>query len=547
MSKRTIILLNEKNGWVAGGQDGASPQLQEWSALPMGDDKTVEALVDSISEAINHDRLPRRRVVLILGPSYLEYRPFQVPPVDARELPAIAQMLARTQLTQASDESAVDFVPMPNSSTQGTPQAFIGATTQKARLLIETLEERGIQLDRILPRTTTLGLLHNDPSDRQFWINVLPHEIDVFVAGLEQLLLVRSSIIPAEGPAREKSIRREVTRTLAVLAAEYGTTSHRRIEVAGPESDRAAVKSAFDPDAESEGGQCHDLLSESIGQVSVDVPSEDLGMVIAALAALAEKHAPLLDFANPTQPPKDSEATRKMVLVGATIATAVICLIGLAWLNLRSLDNQLATLQDSVAAMEVSEPTNQQVISDVGRINAFLTSDVGALEILESFSEKLPYGDKFRVHKLTVGVDQRARSAGGDGMEVVLDSRVAADGMNLYREALNQLETWQIEPDPRQSPGIAKESEYYEEGVSERLQYLPSFMDRYDQFANVVYAATQAEQGTSEDVPAEASSEGSTESEAGDGPLPDDSGSEQPGEEGRISTSIDRESETVSQ
>lgn len=482
MTKRTLILLNEKSGWIAGGQDGSSPELQEWAALADSAQDTIQTLAQAVVDKIAELRLPRKQIILILGPSYLEYRPFQVPPVDNRELPQIVQMLARTQFTQTTDESVVDFVSMPASSTQGASQAFVGATTQRTNLLLDELRERGLQIQRILPRTTTLGLLHNDPSDRQFWINVQANEMDVFVAGLEQLLLVRSSILPT-GPARDKTIRREVTRTLAVLAAEYGTSIHKRIEVAGSEADRAVVIESFNEEAPN----CHALLAGSIGQLSVDVPVQDLGTATTAMAALAEKHAALLDFANPTQPPKDSVIMRNVLIAGACVAAVVLMLLGFAWINLQRLDSQIAEVQAKVDRLEDEEVNNQAIIDNVGRINQFLMGDVDALAVLERLSQDMPYGDQFRVQKIAV-----KPQANGERHAVDLVSQISDTGVS-YREILNKLEDWEANKAPTIDPKLAAESDFYQKTVQEIISYTPRFDRRYEPLAEVVYAAMDAE------------------------------------------------------
>lgn len=511
MSKRTIVLLNEKSGWVAGGQDGGAPELQEWLPLDLSEAATVEMLADSIVKKMTEARLPKRNIILVLGPSYLEYRPFQVPPVETKELPAITQMLARNQLTQTGENSIVDFVSMPNSATQqGANQAFVGATTQRTNALLDALKESGVSCSRILPRPTALGLLHNDPSDRQFWISVFPGEVDVFVAGLEQLLLVRSSILPAEGEARAKTLRREVSRTLAVLNAEYGQSSHHRIEVAGQLSDCEVVQTVF---AETE-AECHTLQAGQIGKVG-DIPVTDQAAAVLAMAVLSEKHPALLDFANPTQPPKDFATRRKMILVGAAVATAALCLVFLGFLRLNKLDSQIAALELEIETLAQSEEMNNQTISDVGKINQFVTMDANPLELLSELSQQFPYGDEIRLKKLQVGVGRRNDDS--EGYSVQLDSVVAGQGLERYREALKSSDRWETEPDPTADLTVAEKSKIYNRGINENLTYFPDFFQRYEGLENVYFSQLEDVDSASEQSAEAADGDEQETDEAADG------------------------------
>ena len=485
MSKVTFILLNHRSAWVGGGESGDRPVLKSLQRIELAEAMTVEEQVAELLGAIQQQRLQKKAVVLVLGPQHAEYRPFQVPPVGPTELPTIVENLASTQMTKIGEGSIIDFVAMPKATSATSDTVLVTATSFHTNLLLDELKAKGVTFERILPRVVLPNLLRDSSgSESQVMINVLGTEIDFVATQADRLVMVRSSVIGAEGEERTKLIGRETARSLAVLAAEFGRLDKMDIAVAGRPEDTNTVANLL---------QEMDLTTKTVTPVdfgSVPTPFEaSQGQyALLALAALRLDRRPLLDFANPTRPPKDDTWKRKLVLGIALAATVVLGLIGWAWLEIRKLDQQLADVEFDVQNLETEEPSNNLTIARIGMINRFVTMDVDPLTLLDSLSTHLPHGDEMRVQgfKLNVG-----RVSTEESFPVTITSRLSDERLaEEYKPTLQSETPWELDPNTKLSN---VKSQYYTKQAVDLLTVTPDFELAYERLLDAILGADPSE------------------------------------------------------
>lgn len=478
MSKTTFVLLNNRTAWVGAGESGARPTLKSLMKIDLASLTTVEEQAAVIVEAINKERLPKKSIVLVVGPQQTEYRPFQVPPVDAAELPTIVANLATTQMTKIDDDSIVDFVAMP-TMTAGGQTVLVTATSFQTNLLLAELKNKGLGFDRIVPRLVVPNLLRDSAgADVQVLVHVLGSEIDFVATQATQVVMVRSSVIPTQGEDRSKLIARETSRSLAVLAAEFGRIDKMDLGVVAAKEDAVAVTGAM---------TAQDLTARIIsptdfGTLPLGCDPNNEVYASMALAALRLDRKPLLDFANPTQPPKDDTFKRKIYLSIALAATILLGLIGLGWLEIRNLDSKLADLQADLDAMKVAEATDSQTINRVQTINQFVKMDVAPLHLLEKLSQQLPHGDQLRVQSLKISDGLiKSETAYPVEMAVNLKSKEIAE---VYKTKLQSNVEWKMDPvsDVKSKTG----SQHYATTLTEKLEVTPDFVSVYDRLVAAV-------------------------------------------------------------
>jgi hypothetical protein len=490
MSKTTFILLNHRTAWVGAGESGTQPVLKSLQKIDLASLTTVEEQAAAICEALSQERLAKKSVVLVLGPQQTEYRPFQVPAVGAAELPIIVANLAATQMTKVDDDSIIDFVAMPvmNSGSNGNAGAtsvLVMATSFQTNLLLSELKTKGLTFARILPRLIVPNLLRDSAgSDVQVMVHVLGSEIDFVATQAKQVVMVRSSVIPAEGDDRGKLIARETSRSLAVLSAEFGRTEKMNLGVIASTDDAAAVTGAIA--AQDLTG--HKLAAVDFGTLPAGFDSQNEAYATLALAALRLDRKPLLDLANPTRPPQDNAWKRKLYLSAMLAATVLLGLLGLAWLEIRKLDQQLADLQADVDNRKVAEVSDKQTINRVGAINQFVAMDVAPLPLLETLSQQLPYGEEMRVQSLKLNV---GRLASEESFPVVMTTRLkSADLAEVYKPKLQTNPEWAFNPAPQLTD---KASKYYTKTAIDTITVKPDFETVYERLANAVLGAQPQE------------------------------------------------------
>jgi hypothetical protein len=491
MSKTTFILLNHRTAWVGAGESGARPSLKTMHKIDLASLTTVEEQAAAIGEALAQERLPKKSVVLVVGPQQTEYRPFQVPPVGPAELPTIVANLAATQMTKIDDDSIIDFVAMPvmnsgSHANSGAATVLVMATSFQTNLLLSELKNKGLTFARILPRLIVPNLLRDAAgADVQVMIHVLGSEIDFVATQAKQVVMVRSSVIPAEGEDRVKLIARETSRSLAVLSAEFGRTEKMDLSVIASSDDAAAVNGAIA--AQDLTGK--KVAAEDFGTLPAAMDLKNEAYATLAMAALRLDRQPLLDLANPTRPPRDHALKRKMYLAAALVATIVLGLVGLAWLEIRKLDRQLADMQADVETMKVSEVSDKQTIERVESINRFVAMDVAPIPLLEKLSEQLPYGDEMRVQSLKLNV---GRIANEESFPVIATTRLKTDKLaEVYKPKLQTNLGWVFDPAPKLND---QPSKYYTKTAVDSITVKPDFAAVYDSLANAVLAAKRQEE-----------------------------------------------------
>ena len=493
MSKSTFILLNNRSAWVGVGESGERPQLKSLQRIDLSDLTTVEEQAAALTEALSQQRLSRKGVLLVLGPQFAEYRPFQVPPAGPAELPTIVANLASTQMTKIGENSIIDFASIPLSSSGAGTTVFVSATSFNTQLLLDELRSKGLTCDRIVPRVVLPGMLADAGSTAlQVMIYVMGSEIDFVATQGPQLVMVHSSVLPIEGDQRASLIARETTRSLAVLEAEYGRAERMPILVAATDIDRQSVEQA----AAAREHQVVAVAADQYGSVSESATGEYQSYQLLAMAALRTNRKPLIDFANPTQAPKDHSIRRKAVLVAALATTFVLGLVGIGWLNLSKLDRQLRDLEDDVANLEVAEPTNTATLSRIGLVNDFVRMDVRSLQVWDQLTSQLPAGEEVRLQSMKFNV---GRVGANEAIPVSITARVADRSLvEKVRPTLQGNEGWELEATSNISK-VAK-SEYYNHSVQENLAITPDFEAIYEQLARAIDAASEgsAEQETAE-------------------------------------------------
>jgi hypothetical protein len=257
------------------------------------------------------------------------------------------------------------------------------------------------------------------------------------------------------------------------------------------------------------------VVAADFGSLPAELGPSSGSYALMALAALRTDRRPLLDFANPTQPPTDDAAKRRRILLAALAATLLIGLLGLGWLEIRRLDQQLAQLQAEVSTLESEEPANTMTINRVGMINDFLLMDVEPLSILEQLSQQLPYGDQLRVQSLKVNVGRMAQVG---SFPVTMTSRLIDEDLaEDYKPTLHAHPLWTFDPVTKLT---SISSKHYRSQAVDVFTVAPDFEVIYDRLANAIWKDQDSGEATSAALPPTSGTDGDPATTATADPAP---------------------------
>ena len=123
------------------------------------------------------------------------------------------------------------------------------------------------------------------------------------------------------------------------------------------------------------------------------VSSAGSGYCAGLLGAVADEAAgrpPAFDFLHPRKASKPPGRRKTYVSAGLAVAVVVLAVIGLNWLQTSRLEADIRKVKQEMAALEGDLKKAEKIVSDAGRVDAWLKSEVVWLEELDWLSQRFP-------------------------------------------------------------------------------------------------------------------------------------------------------------
>jgi Tfp pilus assembly PilM family ATPase len=445
MSKFLALEWDEHEVRVAiASQRGASAVLERAFAapLPPAVDKPHEATTvgNVLREALASESLRKIETLAVVGRTSIELKEMSLPPAPDDELPDMVRFQALRDFTQMSDDTPLDFIPLPGEDAEHKTVLAAAISNELLGEIRSTCEQAGLTLNHLVLRPCASASLlqrhHPAAGQVRMFVDLLGDEVDLTVIDQDTPLLMRTTRLPGDASQPEycRPLFLEIRRTIASVQNKLHGRRVEKIWLCGDGPSQQTlsdmVKSEldlptelFDPFArfEQAGGMRDQLPAHHSRFAPV------LGLL--ADAATGSRHA--IDFLDPRRRPVPKTRRREIAIATVCASALLLMFIGWTWWRLRTMDNEIAALTQRANKNKAELAKNKQAVKDAEELNKWLAGDVPWLDVLYRLSKDGPKAEVAMLTGLKADVDSKG------GVKMALD--VFATGSTKFGQELRTI------------------------------------------------------------------------------------------------------------
>jgi Tfp pilus assembly PilM family ATPase len=401
-------------------QRGATAVLERAFAVPLpppADDKPHDAASVGrvLREALASESVRKIETLAVVGRTSIELKEMSLPPAPDDELPDMVRFQALRDFTQMSDDTPLDFIPLPGHDAEHRSVLAAAISNELLAEIKSTCEQAGLTLTHLVLRPCAAASLlqrHHPAADQvRMFVDLLGDEVDLTVLDQDTPLLMRTTRLPGDASQPEfcRPLFLEIRRTIAAVQNKLHGRKVAKIWLCGdgPSQQTLAemVKSEldlptelFDPFAafEQSGGLRQRLPEHHSRFAPV------LGLL--AGAAAGDRHA--IDFLDPRRRPVAKTRRRELAIGAACAAALVLMFVGWTWWRLRTLDNEIAALNQERSKLDAHIKKNVKTEKDAEELDRWLAGDVPWLDVLHRLSQRGPKSEDVMLTALKADVDK---------------------------------------------------------------------------------------------------------------------------------------------
>ncbi len=379
------------------------------SAIDSGEGEPGEraaAIGQWLRDELARHKWTRTETLVGLDRATLEMLHLALPPATDDELPELVRNQAIRESSAVTEDSLLDFVPLPDDSGNRTVTAM-ALSHEMLDEIRATCTAAGVTPKRMVVRpyaATSLVTRMTDPAEGIcLLISRFAEEVDLTVVDQGNVIYWRTVQLPSgtDDDAVTDALLVELRRTLMVVQNQTDGAPIGRICILGDQQTH------------------HDLVDKISDQLAVaphlvepfrgveafsgEVP-ENSGRYAALLGMLldeAEKRPPAVDFLHPRQKPAPP-SRRRLAVAGAALLAVVLLSVGYTvWDKFAALDTdrQLLAQRSEQLGLLVKKAAKQQLV--VQAVRNWKSSDVVLLDELRDLSLRLPKSQDMVVLKFS--------------------------------------------------------------------------------------------------------------------------------------------------
>lgn len=370
---------------------------------------------------------PGRAATLVgIDRPLVELMEFTVPSVPEAELPQMVLNLAIRESAAVTDESAIDFISVPNNMGDGHQVTAVALSPDELQKLQSTCEAAKLSPQRMLLRAyATAGLLSAEVGNmprRCMLVNCLGDDADLTVVESGHVSFSRTVKLSNQDDqdATNRRLVQEIRRTMMVAPHSQTDAVIEAIYVLGRDDENRNLLnmareefSTIEDEASDESIRVESLDVFAAVGAADDIVTHDSGRFGPLLGMLwTESHAGehTFDFLNPRKPPEPPNRRRMMAIVGSLVATAAIFLGYTTWSDLAEATSENDKLAAELSKMKSNSKKIKEQKAIAAAIAGWESRGVNWLEELQTFSEKFPSARDAMVLRMSL---TPSRSGGG--------------------------------------------------------------------------------------------------------------------------------------
>ena len=354
--------------------------------------------------------------LIAVGRASIEMRMLSLPPSPEEDLPDMVAFQAMRQFATIGEDWPLDFIPVETRDDGGhnvlaaaiAPELVkqIEETCKACHLTPERLVLRPFAAASLLRRRTSL-----DSTSCLMMIDLLTDEADLTVLINGRVSFTRTVRLPAHGDGSAAMLS-ELRRTIAAAQNQLRGQRVEQVLLFGDGADHATLKSLIESQL-----SLKVLLADPFDDLSLSRELRDrrpqhpgrfaplLGMLLDEASGQGQS----IDFLHPRKRPVPPNTRRRKLLLGATAGVLLVALLVLFFGRIRSLDNEIATLQQTSKDLETAVEKANLRQSQAAEVDRFEAGDVTWLDELRELSTEFPPAEQAIVTQLSL----RAASPGG--------------------------------------------------------------------------------------------------------------------------------------
>jgi Tfp pilus assembly PilM family ATPase len=430
MSKYLALEWDEHEIRVAiASQRGATAVLERAFAAPLpppAEDKPHDAasIAAVLRQALAGESLRKIETLAVVGRTSIELKEMSLPPAPDDELPDMVRFQALRDFTQMSDDTPLDFIPLPGEDAEHKTVLAAAISNELLGEIRATCEQAGLALNHLVlrPCASASLLQRHHPAEGQvrMFVDLLGDEVDLTVIDQDTPLLMRTTRLPGDASQPEycRPLFLEIRRTIASVQNKLHGRRVEKIWLCGDGPSQKTlsemVKSEldlptelFDPFAEFE--QAGGLRDRLPAHHSRFAPV--LGLL--ADAAAGSRHA--IDFLDPRRRPVPKTRRREIAIAAVCASTLLLMFIGWTWWRLRSMDNEITALTQRRNTLDSDLKKNKQAEKDAEELDRWLAGDIPWLDVLYRLSKEGPKAEDAMLTGFKADVEK------GGGSKLTMD------------------------------------------------------------------------------------------------------------------------------
>jgi Tfp pilus assembly PilM family ATPase len=403
---------------------GSDMVVEDAFALPLTPSEPGETFADPqvgkmVADALNERGSPCSETLVAVGRASIELRLLSLPPAPPEEVPDMVRFQAMQSFTAIGEDWPLDYVEL--EETEEAHKVLAAAISPKLVSQISNTCDSGSLTPRRLvlrPFAAASLLDRNGPSlegRATLMVDVLADEADLTVMEGDKVVFMRTVRLPStdDVEVQSRALVGEIRRTIGAAANQLHGRRVDQFVVCGAANGHQELKTALGNSLSVEVASFDPFEGVRLSKSLRDRLPENPGRFAPLLGMLADevagaRHA--VDFLHPRKRPAPPSQKRRYLLIGATVAAAVLAIVGTIWGRLHSLDNQIAELRiESAALNDVVERANG-IIGKVNAIDEFQDGDITWLDELREAASHLPNADDTILDELSFGA-----AVGGGG------------------------------------------------------------------------------------------------------------------------------------
>ncbi len=489
---------------VAGHCTAHNVKVTDAAVIPIRDGDVRTAL----RQAIASRGLQETPALVAIGRGRAELRELQLPPVPDDELPAMVRFQAIRSFASAGENATVDYL-VTNRKDEGIEMIAAAVTPASLKEIQSLGESAGVPIERISLRplsAAALYLIHHTSSGGQdtVLIDLLSDDAEIVVARQGRVIFVRTVRMPSTLSGRGRALAGELKRSLVACGS---SGSLDRVVLWGKQSVHADDLQML---AEASGAPVQALDPFSLAEVDrklIDDLPEHVGRLAPLVGLLAADDSDgnrLIDFLNPRKKVEEVPSPyRKAALYGVPAAAALL-IAGAVYFQLKGLDQQIADLKASNAAMKSDVDAAGKSVQRTETIDQYLDGDVNWLNEIRRMASLMPASDEMIVRQISGTADPRK---GGGTLNI--EGAVTRPSVIEAFEASLRDDNHRVTGD---GASEQRTNDAYRWGFVESISITPTSVrnGRYEAIANLL-AAERAPAGPSEAPAAQTETETKTE------------------------------------